>query len=342
MKRTYVTSDFDYTLPVELIAKYPLSERAQSRLMIVNGADVDIQHRKFTDLIDYINPNDLLIFNDTKVIPARLFGAKNTGGKIECLIERIITDKVALAHVRASKAPKVGSTLIFANDVSATVLGREEDLFKLEFDISTPLLKILEEIGEIPIPPYLERDAQPLDSERYQTIFADKAGAVAAPTAALHFDQAMLDALIAKGVDIAKVTLHVGAGTFLPLRTENFHEHVMHKEYLTVSREVCDKVERTRAEGGQIIAVGTTVVRCLETAAAEGRIQPYEGDTQLFITPGYQFRVVDRLLTNFHLPKSTLLMLVCAFGGYELLMCAYQAAVANKYRFFSYGDAMLI
>lgn len=336
------TSDFDYSLPETLIAKYPLKNRSSSRLLLLERATGEVSHRHFKDFIDILTAKDLVVFNDTKVIRARLMGQKSSGGKIECLIERILTPNIALAHVRASKAPKIGSTLIFADKINAKVIARDEALYQLEFLSDEPILSLLEQYGELPIPPYFAREAEALDDERYQTVFAKKDGAVAAPTAALHFDQETLTALSAKKVQTAWVTLHVGAGTFQPVRTESLAEHRMHKEYLEVDETVCQKVKETRARGGRIIAIGTTVVRCLETASQSGEIKPFQGDTQLFIYPGYVFKSVDVLLTNFHLPKSTLLMLVCAFGGYNAVLNAYQQAIDNEYRFFSYGDAMLV
>ena len=338
----YKTRDFDYALPEQLIAKYPLTKRSDSRLLVINRKTQQIAHQQFTDLIDLINPNDLVLFNDTKVIPARILGHKKTGGKVEVLIERITSTHTALAHIRSSKSPKTDSELIFADNIIARVMGREDDLFQLEFLTDNSVLDLLYQIGQIPLPPYLERQPEKLDQDRYQTVFAAREGAVAAPTASLHFDQAMLDTLAAKGVETAMVTLHVGAGTFQPVRVETLSEHIMHKEYVDVSAEVCERIKHTKARQGRVIAIGTTVVRCLETASKDRELSAYQGDTQLFIYPGYDFQVVDVLFTNFHLPKSTLLMLVCAFGGHELIMAAYQQAVEQEYRFFSYGDACFI
>jgi len=342
MKHPLKTSTFDYHLPDELIARYPLAQRADSRLLCVERASRRILQRSFKDFVSLVEPNDLIIFNDTRVIPARLFGKKITGGKIECLIERIIDTQKVLAHVRASHAPLIGSELIVAENFRVRVIGREQSLFQLEFLTEQPILSILQEYGEIPLPHYMERKAEKLDQERYQTIFARREGAVAAPTAALHFDEPTIQSLLTKGVEIDFVTLHVGAGTFQPVREEELQKHVMHKEYVEVSEELCEKIRVCKKNQGRVIAIGTTVVRSLETAAREGEIKAFQGDTQIFIYPGYSFQCVDVLFTNFHLPKSTLLMLVTAFGGYELITEAYQIAINERYRFFSYGDAMMI
>lgn len=337
------TSDFDYVLPTELIAKYPLPERSQSRLLVLDRVSQRQSHHQFINIIQQINSKDLVVFNDTKVIPARLFGYKaSSGGKLECLVERILSEHRVLAHLRFSKAPQVGSELIFADHIVVRVLARHEALFELEFCHEDTVTTLLQQYGEIPLPVYMERAAEALDIERYQTIFAERLGAVAAPTASLHFDAEILTQLQQKGVTTGKVTLHVGAGTFQPVRVEELSAHVMHKEYVEVSELLCEQVKHCKAQGGRVFAIGTTVVRCLETAALQGEIKPYQGDTQLFIHPGYSFRCVDALLTNFHFPKTTLLMLVCAFGGYELVMQAYANAIEQRYRLFSYGDAMLI
>jgi len=334
-------SDFSYDLPPELIARFPLPERSASRLLCLNGQTDKLIHRQFTDLPSLIETNDLLVCNNSKVIPARLWGQKSTGGKIEALVERILDEHRLLAHVRASKSPKAGSTIVL-NQVLFKVLGRLEDLFELQCEDPRPILEVIEAIGEIPLPPYLNRIPDQADSERYQTVYADPKGSVAAPTAGLHFDQTTLNQLRQKGVEIAYLTLHVGSGTFTPVRSEEIKQHKMHTEYLEVSESLCEKVKATRAKGGKVIAVGTTSVRGLETASSSGEIKPYYGDTDIFIYPGYEFRSVDRLITNFHLPHSTLLMLVAAFAGYKNVMAAYQEAVQKKYRFFSYGDAMFI
>ncbi len=336
--------DFDYPLPEELIAQKPLEQRTGSRLLVVDGENDLIQDRSFTDVLEYLSPGDLLVFNDTRVIPARMFGAKASGGKVEVMIERVLDANNALAHVRASKSPKPGSFLNLDGDVKAEVTGRDAGLFELRFHDERSLFEILDAVGHMPLPPYIEREDELSDRERYQTVFARNPGAVAAPTAGLHFDEAILEKIAAKGIEQAFVTLHVGAGTFQPVRVDNIKEHHMHAESVQVSAEVCEKIAATRARGGRVVAVGTTAVRSLEGAAAanDGVLKPFTGETRLFITPGCQFNVVDMMVTNFHLPESTLLMLVSAFGGYERVMRAYAHAVAEKYRFFSYGDAMLV
>lgn len=335
-------SDFYYHLPEGLIAQYPLAERTASRLLCLDAGTGARHDRQFGDFIDLLNADDLLVFNDTRVIPARLWGHKASGGKVEILIERIVDGRHAIAHVRASKAPKVGATILLTEGFSCTIEGRDNGLFQLLFDGGQSVLDVLMQIGHIPLPPYIERTDDANDACRYQTVFAKTAGAVAAPTAGLHFDQDLLEKLDAKGVRTAFVTLHVGSGTFQPVRVENLAEHIMHKEYFNVPQETVDVVEQTRAKAGRVVAVGTTAVRALESAARTGSLGAAMGDTQLFITPGYTFKVVDALLTNFHLPESTLLMLVSAFAGYEAVMAAYQHAVAQGYRFFSYGDAMFL
>ncbi|MFA5015934.1 MAG: tRNA preQ1(34) S-adenosylmethionine ribosyltransferase-isomerase QueA [Methylobacter sp.] len=335
-------SDFNYQLPEALIAQKPLAERDASRLLCMERNIGGIVDRQFTDLIDLIDERDLLIFNDTKVIPARLFGTKQSGGKVEILIERILDEHRAIAHVRASKSSKAGTLIELEKGYCCEVLGRADDLFQLEFKGDNSLLSILEQIGHIPLPPYITREDDQSDLTRYQTVFAREAGAVAAPTAGLHFDQAMMDKLKAQGVQSAFVTLHVGSGTFQPVRVEDLSEHLMHKEYFVVLPETVAAVQQTRARGGRVIAIGTTAVRALESASKSGLLEAGFGDTDLFITPGYQFRSVDAMLTNFHLPESTLLMLVSAFAGYEHIMNAYSHAIDQSYRFFSYGDAMFL
>ena len=335
-------SDFNYQLPEALIAQKPLAERDASRLLCMERNIGGIVDRQFTDLIDLIDERDLLIFNDTKVIPARLFGTKQSGGKVEILIERILDEHHAIAHVRASKSSKAGTLIELEKGYYCEVLGRADDLFQLEFKGDNSLLSILEQIGHIPLPPYITREDDQSDLTRYQTVFARAAGAVAAPTAGLHFDQAMMEKLKAKGVQSAFVTLHVGSGTFQPVRVEDLSEHLMHKEYFVVLPETVAAVQQTRARGGRVIAIGTTAVRALESASKSGLLEAGFGDTDLFITPGYQFRSVDAMLTNFHLPESTLLMLVSAFAGYEHIMNAYSHAIDQSYRFFSYGDAMFL
>lgn len=335
-------SDFNYNLPEALIAQKPLSERTASRLLHLNRNTGELIDKKFSDLLDLISPRDLLVFNDTRVIPARLFGKKETGGKIEILIERVLNEHEALAHIRASKSPKIGAQILLENDYIVKMQGREEDLFHLHFDSEKTLLEILAEIGHIPLPPYIERADDENDFTRYQTVFGKNAGAVAAPTAGLHFDEEMIEKIKRNGIQTTFVTLHVGSGTFQPVRVEDLSQHIMHKEFFSVSQETVEAVEKTRQRGGRVIAIGTTAVRALESASCSGHLQASFGDTDLFITPSYEFKSVDAMLTNFHLPESTLLMLVSAFSSYEFVMKAYQHAVAQKYRFFSYGDAMWI
>ncbi|KAA0876542.1 tRNA preQ1(34) S-adenosylmethionine ribosyltransferase-isomerase QueA [Nitrincola tapanii] len=336
-------SDFYFDLPDELIARYPLEQRSASRLLCVEGNTGARQHRQFTDLVALLEPGDLLVFNDTRVIPARLYGQKASGGKIELLIERILGEDHALAHLRASRAPKPGTELILEGGLQAEVLGRRGNLFELRFQaMSCSLLQALEDHGHIPLPPYMQREDQHSDRERYQTVYNAKPGAVAAPTAGLHFDEPLLAKLKDQGINTAFVTLHVGAGTFQPVKVDNIHEHQMHAEYIEVSEQVCAAVRAARARGRRVVAVGTTSVRALESASQSGEIAPFCGDSQIFIYPGYQFRSVDALITNFHLPESTLLMLVSAFAGYRSMMEAYQEAIAERYRFFSYGDAMFL
>lgn len=340
---SWTTADFDYELPSNLIAQQPLPGRGASQLLHVKHEVCDIESLSFNDLPAIVNANDLIIFNNTKVFPARFKGKKATGGQIECLIERIISDRRVLAHLKASKAPRVGAILHFSHGLSAEVIARHDALFELECTLPTiNILEWLEQHGTLPLPPYIHRQPDDNDLERYQTVFATETGAVAAPTAGLHFDQAMLDQLDAMGVAKAYLTLHVGAGTFQPVRTQDLSSHVMHQEWIAVSDDVCEAVKACQARGGRVIAVGTTVLRALESAAQSGDLLPFEGDTNLFIKPGYSFKVVDALLTNFHLPCSTLLMLVCALGGYDRVMIAYQQAIALNYRFFSYGDCMFI
>lgn len=325
---------------------HPTQERRGSRLLAVNGETGDIRHCVFPDLLAMVEPGDLMVFNDTRVIPARLLGQKETGGRIELLVERLVSDLEVLAHIRASKSPKAGTLLNFSTSadsgdvIVARVEGRHGDLFKVSF--TQPVLSILEKIGHIPLPPYIERADENEDRDRYQTVYAREPGAVAAPTAGLHFDEQMLGQLQDKGVNIGFVTLHVGAGTFQPVRADDIRDHEMHAEIIDVSEELCQRVEETRAAGNRVIAVGTTSVRCLETAGASGAMKPTRAETDIFIYPGYEFRIVDALITNFHLPESTLLMLVCAFSGYGEVMKAYREAVDEQYRFFSYGDAMFL
>jgi S-adenosylmethionine:tRNA ribosyltransferase-isomerase len=335
-------SDFHYELPGELIARHPARTRSASRLLYLDPVPGTLRDCQFIDLPEMLHPGDLLVFNDTRVMPARLFGHKASGGKVELLIERITGIATALAHIRASKPPGPGTLLILAGEVEARVTGREGDLFQVEFLYSGALPGILEKFGHVPLPPYIDRPDEAFDRQRYQTIYARVPGAVAAPTAGLHFDEDILQRLDARGVETTFVTLHVGAGTFQPVRVENLNEHVMHREYFEIGAQTCQKVMATRRGGGRIVAVGTTVVRSLEAASTQGHITPCRGETRLFITPGYRFRSVDALLTNFHLPESTLLMLVCAFAGREAVLAAYRHAIREHYRFYSYGDAMFI
>lgn len=330
-------SEFDYKLPDDLVARYPTNARRASRLLVVSD---EIADRQFSDLTAHLREHDLLVLNDTRVIRARLEGHKKSGGRVEVLIERVHSEVEALALIRASKSPKPGSMICLADDVEAEVVSRSKDFFALRF--SSPVEAFLEKHGSVPLPPYLERDAESADDERYQTVFARQPGAVAAPTAGLHFDNEMLAEISKSGVNHAFVTLHVGAGTFQSLRDEHVESNKLHKERVQVSVAVCEAVADARAAGGRIFAVGTTSVRALESASAQGQLQPYEGETDLFIYPGYEFRSVDAMLTNFHLPKSSLLMLVSAFAGRKRTLAAYQHAVEQRYRFFSYGDAMLV
>jgi S-adenosylmethionine:tRNA ribosyltransferase-isomerase len=335
-------SSFSFDLPSHLIADMPMSERTSSRLLKLDGKTGDTEDLGFRDILSLINPGDLLVFNDTRVIPARLFAQKSTGGKLEVLVERVLSDDMVLAHVRSSKSPKVGSAINFPDEsgAQAEMVGREGALFKLVFN--QPVLALLDRIGHMPLPPYIERSDTEDDKERYQTVYNRAPGAVAAPTAGLHFDEDLLAELSAKGVDTAFVTLHVGAGTFQPVRVDDIKAHNMHSEWVEVSESVVEAVNQTRARGGRVIAVGTTSVRSLESAAQSGQIQPMRDDTSIFIYPGKSFNVVDALITNFHLSESTLIMLVSAFAGYNFTMNAYQHAIEEEYRFFSYGDAMFI
>ncbi|MBA1201870.1 tRNA preQ1(34) S-adenosylmethionine ribosyltransferase-isomerase QueA [Pseudomonas capeferrum] len=333
-------ADFSFDLPDSLIARHPLAERHSSRLLTLDGPSGALAHRQFTDLLDFLQPGDLMVFNNTRVIPARLFGQKASGGKLEILVERVLDSHRVLAHVRSSKAPKPGTQLLIDGGGEAEMVARHETLFELRF--AEEVLPLLERVGHMPLPPYIDRPDEGADRERYQTVYAERAGAVAAPTAGLHFDEALLAKIAAKGVERAFVTLHVGAGTFQPVRVERIEDHHMHKEWLEVGQDVVDAVAACRARGGRVVAVGTTSVRSLESAARDGELKAFSGDTDIFIFPGRPFHVVDALVTNFHLPESTLLMLVSAFAGYPETMAAYAAAVEQGYRFFSYGDAMFI
>jgi S-adenosylmethionine:tRNA ribosyltransferase-isomerase len=339
-----LVSDYHFDLPDSLIANYPTPDRTASRLLHLDGPSGEVVHRQFPDVLDLVQPGDLMVFNNTRVIPARVFGQKESGGKIEVLVERVIGTNEALAHIRASKSPKENSKLILGQDkgeqIEVTMLGRSGALFHLAFNES--VLDVLSRVGHMPLPPYIERPDEDSDQERYQTVYNQKPGAVAAPTAGLHFDDALLEKLKAKGIETAFVTLHVGAGTFQPMKVDNVKDHIMHAEYVEVEPSVVEQVKAAKARGGRVIAVGTTSVRSLESASQGGEIAVMQGDTSIFIYPGYEFKTVDALVTNFHLPESTLIMLISAFAGYDHVMSAYQAAVEEKYRFFSYGDAMFI
>ena len=333
-------ADFSFELPDSLIARHPLAERHGSRLLVLDGPSGVLAHRQFPDLLEYLRPGDLMVFNNTRVIPARLFGQKASGGKLEVLVERVLDSHRVLAHVKASKAPKEGAVILIDGGGEAEMVARHDTLFELRF--TEEVLPLLDRVGHMPLPPYIDRPDEGADRERYQTVYAERAGAVAAPTAGLHFDEALLEKIAAKGVERAFVTLHVGAGTFQPVRVDKIEDHHMHKEWLEVSQDVVDAITACRARGGRVIAVGTTSVRSLESAARDGVLKAFSGDTDIFIYPGRPFHVVDALVTNFHLPESTLLMLVSAFAGYPETMAAYAAAVEQGYRFFSYGDAMFI
>jgi S-adenosylmethionine:tRNA ribosyltransferase-isomerase len=342
-------SDFHYELPDELIARYPMEERTASRLLILNGETGGVEHQQFTNLLDQLNSGDLLVLNDTKVLAARLWGRKATGGRIEILVERLIDQNTVLAHVRSSKSPKPGAELhLVATEGSDPVLakvevvGRHDTLFELRFIEGGNAVEVMDSIGHMPLPPYIDREDELSDRERYQTVFGRNEGAVAAPTAGLHFSEVFLQQCADKGVIITFVTLHVGAGTFQPVRVDNIIEHKMHAEYIEVSEAVCEQVLATRAEGGRVVAVGTTAVRSLESASQSGELKPFYGDSEIFIYPGYDFKSVDAMVTNFHLPESTLIMLVSAFAGQENVFNAYKEAIAQRYRFFSYGDAMFV
>ena len=339
--RVMKRADFHFDLPPELIAQRPLERRGASQLLCLDGPSGQVDDRLFAALPDLLRPGDLLVFNDTRVMRARLFGRKESGGRLEILVERLLGPDQVMAHVRASKSPKPGGRLWLDSGDALECLGREGELFHLRaLDADFPGL--MERHGHMPLPPYIQRPDEVADLERYQTLYARRLGAVAAPTAGLHFDAEMLARLAAQGIASAHVTLHVGAGTFQPIRVENLDEHPMHAEWLEVDEEVCAQVEQARARGGRVVAVGTTSVRSLETAAAHGTLAPYRGETRLFIRPGSRFQVVEAMITNFHLPESTLLMLVSAFCGHPAIMAAYRHAVAHGYRFFSYGDAMFL
>jgi S-adenosylmethionine:tRNA ribosyltransferase-isomerase len=335
-------SDFRYELPPELIAQAPLPERSASRLLVLDAARERLEDRGMRELPELLLPGDLLVFNDTRVLPARLRGRKDSGGEVEVLVERLLGGQLIKAQVRASKPLKPGRSIALEGGGTLQVVGREDEFYLLRAPSHEPVERLLMRAGRMPLPPYIQREAEPEDERRYQTLFAREPGAVAAPTAGLHFDEALLAALAARGVQTATITLHVGAGTFQPMRTEEIREHRMHSEWLNVGAELVERIRRTRAAGGRVIAVGTTVVRALESASRDGELKPFAGETSIFIFPGYRIGSIDGLITNFHLPESTLLMLVSAFAGRERVLAAYRHAVARRYRFFSYGDAMLI
>lgn len=332
--------DFNFNLPQELIAQYPLANRRDSRLLVYQKNTQHYEHRLFQSLVDYLQPGDLLVMNDSQVIPARLYGQKTTGGKLELLLERMLNDTEFLAHIKASKSPKPGSVIELANNWRIEVLGRQDDLYHCRTEGHVD--EMLHDIGHIPLPPYITRSDESFDFNRYQTVYARHKGSVAAPTAGLHFDEVVLDSLKLRGVDIAYVTLHVGAGTFRPVRCEQIAEHKMHTERYTITQALCDAVKKAKLAGKRVIAVGTTTLRTLESAQRLGELQAFSGDTDIFITPGFEFKVCDGLITNFHLPESTLLMLVSAFIGFEQTMDLYRVAIEQRYRFFSYGDATLL
>jgi len=339
---TVKKSDFNFDLPPELIAQAPLAERSASRLLLLNVPTRTWQDRMFRDLPSLLRKGDLLVFNDTRVLPARLYGQKPSGGAVEILIERVTGAHEATVQLGVSKKPREGTAIILADGSHATVLGRDESFFRLRFESPEPLERLLAKLGEMPLPPYIARHADASDLERYQTVYAREPGAVAAPTAGLHFDEALLKQLRDIGVDFGYVTLHVGAGTFQPVRTDDLAHHQMHREWLNVGASLVEQIQRTRRAGGRVIAVGTTVVRALESATVNGELRPFAGETQIFIFPGYRITSIDGLITNFHLPQSTLLMLISALAGREFILDAYRHAVQERYRFFSYGDAMLI
>ena len=351
-------ADFNYDLPEELIARFPCKVRSHSRLLGVNVGTHTLTHHQFFELPQLLQPGDLLVANNTKVIPARLFGRKESGGQVELLVERILDLEHMITYIKASKAPRVDQRIILDKRIASRtssprnddglncyelkVIDRQHDQFHLQLQNANSLWEVLSDIGHIPLPPYLQREDEALDQDRYQTVYAQQQGAVAAPTAGLHFDEALLHTLKQQGIHIEYLTLHVGAGTFQPVRVDNITEHHMHAEHIHVPPQVCDAITRTKQQGGRVIAVGTTTVRSLETAARSGTLAPYEGDTRLFIYPGFEFHCIDGMITNFHLPKSSLLMLVTAFAGMELTRQAYQTAITERYRFYSYGDAMLV
>lgn len=336
------TSDFTFNLPDDLIAQYPPKTRTASRLLSLERTSGKTEDLLFPNLLSLLNNDDLLVFNNTKVIPARLLGTKDSGGKVEVLVERVLDDNRVLAHVKSSKSPSAGRQLLLEQELKVDVIGRHDALFELQFSTTTSVIETLEQYGRLPLPPYIERDVAKEDLDRYQTVYAQHVGAVAAPTAGLHFDHDLLNTIKKAGISTAEITLHVGAGTFQPVRVEDVETHQMHSERINISQDVVDKVKHTKQQGGRVIAIGTTSVRALESASQCGEIKPYEGETDIFIYPGYEFKTVDAMVTNFHLSESTLLMLVSAFAGKQNIMNAYQYAIEQRYRFFSYGDAMFI
>ncbi|BES71163.1 tRNA preQ1(34) S-adenosylmethionine ribosyltransferase-isomerase QueA [Marinobacter nanhaiticus D15-8W] len=336
-------SDFHYDLPDELIARYPLEDRTASRMLHLAGPTGAINHGHFRDILGLLEPGDLLVFNNTRVIPARVFGQKETGGKLEILVERVLDQRELLAHIRSSKSPKAGQLIHVEGDGAFRMVERQGALFRLALEKGADsVLDLLEAVGHMPLPPYVDRPDESADRERYQTVYARDPGAVAAPTAGLHFDESILSELAERGIEQAFVTLHVGAGTFQPVRVDSIEDHQMHSEVAEVPHVTVDAIRRTRERGGRVVAVGTTSVRSLESASRDGELKPYQGETDIFIYPGYRFQCIDALVTNFHLPESTLIMLVSAFAGYEAVMKAYREAVDERYRFFSYGDAMFV
>lgn len=337
-------TDFDFDLPETLIAKYPANTRTASRMLHLDGKSGITVDRQFTDVLELIEQGDLLVFNNTRVIPARLFGQKETGGKVEVMLERVLSDNTVLAHIKASKSPKAGSLITLEGGLVAKMLARQGELFHLAFEADENIFDLLDKYGHMPLPPYIDRPDEDGDKERYQTVYNKKPGAVAAPTAGLHFDDEILNALKEKGVNIAFVTLHVGAGTFQPVRVDNIEEHHMHSEYAEVTQDVVELVKLTKLNNKRVIAVGTTSVRSIESAAraSDELISEFLSDTSIFIYPGFNFKVIDAMLTNFHLPQSTLIMLISAFAGRDNVLSAYKHAIAQEYRFFSYGDAMFI
>lgn len=336
-------SDFHYDLPDELIARYPLEDRTASRMLHLDGLTGAVNHGHFRNILDLLEPGDLLVFNNTRVIPARLFGQKETGGKLEILVERVLDQRELLAHIRSSKSPKPGQLIRVEGGGAFRMVERQDALFRLALEEGADsVLDLLETVGHMPLPPYVDRPDESTDRERYQTVYARDPGAVAAPTAGLHFDESILAQLAERGIEQAFVTLHVGAGTFQPVRVDSIEDHQMHSEVAEVPKATVEAVQRTRERGGRVVAVGTTSVRSLESASRDGKLKPFQGETDIFIYPGYRFQCIDALVTNFHLPESTLIMLVSAFAGYEAVMEAYREAVDERYRFFSYGDAMFV